>query len=251
MFTGLIQRVGVVADVSALGGGGVRLVVDYNPPDVGRFLNVGDGVGAGGSRGEGGGRWPGVPLVEESVAVDGCCLTVAEVVEGGRGLGFDVIPQTLAVTTLGGLSVGDRVNLEQCVSPTGLLGGHIVQGHVDGVGEVLEVREGGDWRVRVRLPGGLVRYAVPKGSVTLAGVSLTVAGLDVGGEWIEVALIPTTLERTTLGGLGVGSPINVEMDLIAKTVVHYLENFGGRGVGGVGFEGLGGAGGTGVAGGVA
>jgi len=220
MFTGLIQRVGRVADRSPQGTNTtVRLTIHIDPP-----ILANDSSQQEPNHPNTPTRWPGLPRVEESVAIDGCCLTVAEIM-GESTLAFDVIPQTLAVTTLGTLRVGDPVNLEQCVSPTGLLGGHIVQGHIDGVGEVLHIQKTEDWRVRVGLPSHLIRYAVPKGSITLAGVSLTLANLDIQAGWIEVALIPTTLERTTLVGLHVGQPINIEMDSIAKTVVHYLENF--------------------------
>jgi riboflavin synthase len=156
----------------------------------------------------------------DSVAVEGCCLTVASL-NGDSGFEADVVNQTLSLTTLGELEPGSRVNLEPALSAGEALGGHIVQGHVDGVGEVAELAEDGiSRRLRVRLPGGLERFAVEHGSITLAGVSLTVAGLD--SDAIEVALIPETLERTTLGELGPGSRLNVELDVVARYVERLL-----------------------------
>ncbi len=204
MFTGLVQWVGRVAAADA-SPAGRRIVVDVQ--------GWGHRAGMG-----------------ESISVNGCCLTVA----GGEGdrLAFDAVPETLAKTTLGRLSVGSRVNLEHSATVNTLLGGHVVQGHVDGMGEVLRVvrpaRVGeGEWRVRIGVPGGLMEFVTPKGSVSVEGVSLTVAGLDVGAKWLEVALIPVTLEATTLADLREGEGVNLEMDVFAKTVVHWLRHFGG------------------------
>ena len=217
MFTGLVQSVGRVAGV-ARKGTRVRLSVDP-------------------------GEWEHVPAAGDSISVSGCCLTVANVSKGRkRVLEFDVVAESLDKTRLGALRVGDGVNLEHAATPTTLMGGHLVQGHVDGVGRVARVKEGDDWRVWVALPAGkgrdedLAEYLVPKGSVCVDGVSLTVAGLwsgKVGGvgdkkdRGFSVALIPTTLEGTTLKGLKVGDPVNLEMDLIAKTVVQWVKKFGG------------------------
>lgn len=152
----------------------------------------------------------------ESVAVDGACLSVAEL--DGAAACFDVIHETLRRTTLGGLAPGSRVNLERSVRLSDRLGGHLVQGHVDTVAEVLAVeRAGGEVRLRVALPDEIARYVAFKGSVALAGVSLTVAALD--DETFEVALIPLTLRETTLGRLAAGDRLNVEVDLVAR----YLE----------------------------
>ena len=221
MFTGLIQRTGRITNVSQPHPTGpVQLLINTNPPIQGsprpNLQSTADNTQD---------RWPGTPRPEESVAVDGCCLTVTQSTPDNQTLAFDIIPQTLALTTLGQLKPGDHVNLEQCVPTTGLLGGHIVQGHIDGVAHITHIQTTHDWRVRVQLPNNLIRYATPKGSITLAGVSLTIASIDIPSHSIEVALIPTTLQRTTLGQLKTGQPINVEMDHIAKTVVHYLENF--------------------------
>jgi riboflavin synthase len=155
----------------------------------------------------------------DSVAVDGTCLTAA-VLEPGA-FEADLMNQTLELTTLGRLGAGDRVNLEPAVRAGQPLGGHLVQGHVDGLGEVAAVTEDGiAKRVRVRLPDGLDRYAVEHGSVTLAGVSLTVAGL--GDAEIEVSLIPETLARTTLGQVVEGDLVNVELDVVARYVERLL-----------------------------
>lgn len=201
MFTGLVQAVGRVASVEARGAG-VRLRVDPM-------------------------GWGYAPGLGESISVSGCCLTVAglEGGPGGKTWAFDAVPETLAKTTLGGLAAGSRVNLEHAATPTTLLGGHVVQGHVDGVGVVETVLTEGEWRVRVRPPAGLMEYMTPKGSVCVEGVSLTLARVEPR-EWFEVALIPVTLEKTTLGELRAGSRVNVEADVFAKTVVNWLRVYG-------------------------
>ena len=155
----------------------------------------------------------------DSVAVDGACLTAVEL--SSQAFAADVMNQTLSLTTLGELEAGSPVNLEPPLLAGEPLGGHIVQGHVDGAGEVASVVEDGfARRLRVRLPGGLERYAVEHGSITLAGVSLTVAAL--AEDWIEVSLIPETLERTTLGDVAEGDRINLELDLLARYVERLL-----------------------------
>jgi riboflavin synthase len=155
----------------------------------------------------------------DSVAVNGVCLTAVSVGDGG----FDVeaMNQTLSLTSLGPLKPGDRVNLELALRPTDRLGGHIVQGHVDGTGEVVSITEDGfSRRLRLRLDRGLSRYLVERGSVTLDGVSLTVSALDEDS--FEVALIPETLERTNLGEAVAGRTINIECDVLAKYVERLL-----------------------------
>ncbi len=155
----------------------------------------------------------------DSVAVDGACLTATQLEPGG--FAADVMNQTLSLTTLGELEPGSRVNLERALTVGEPLGGHIVQGHVDGVGEVVSVAEDGfARRLRVRLPGGLERYAVEHGSITIAGVSLTAAAL--AEDWAEVSLIPETLERTTLGERVEGDRVNLELDLVARYVERLL-----------------------------
>ena len=192
MFTGIIEELGEVERLD-VGEGGVRLRIRA---ELARDLREGD-----------------------SIAVEGCCLTAAGLDEGS--FEADVMNQTLALTTLGELEPGDRVNLEAPLRAGEPLGGHIVQGHVDGVGDVAGVSEDGfARRVRVRVPDGLERYLVEHGSVTVAGVSLTVAGL--GEDWFEVSLIPETLERTTLGAAAEGARLNLELDVVARYVERLL-----------------------------
>ena len=149
----------------------------------------------------------------DSVSVDGVCLTA---VDGSR-LAFDVVDETLRRTTLGALKAGDSVNLEPALRAGDPLGGHIVQGHVDGIGRAREV---GDL-VWVDAPAELLRYCVEKGSITVDGVSLTVAAVDENG--FAVALVPHTLEVTTLGGLAPGDEVNLEVDVLAKYVEKLVE----------------------------
>ena len=154
--------------------------------------------------------------VGDSISVNGVCLTAVRV-DPDR-LAFDLSPETVKRTTLGDLAEGDPVNLERPVTLATRLGGHLVQGHVDGVGEVEEVEPDGEGgaRMRVRAPDGLDRYLVDKGSVAVDGVSLTVAGIE--GARFEVALIPHTLDATTLGARGPGDRVNLEIDVLAKYV---------------------------------
>lgn len=150
-----------------------------------------------------------------SMAVNGVCLTVVDLATGV--FTADVMRETLSRSSLGELTVGSRVNLERAVRASDRLGGHIVQGHVDGVGTVIDRRVGDGWEtMRISLPEGLSRYVVEKGSIAIDGVSLTVSAVADG--WFEVSLIPTTLALTTLGRHGVGEPVNVEFDVIAKYV---------------------------------
>jgi riboflavin synthase len=151
----------------------------------------------------------------DSIAVNGVCLTVVDL--AGEAFTADVMPETLARTTLGRLAPGDPVNLERAATATSRLGGHLVQGHVDGVGTVLARSAGAQWTdLRVGLAPELSRYLVEKGSVTVDGVSLTVVA--EGPDSFDVALVPTTLELTTLGRRRVGDPVNLEVDVIAKYV---------------------------------
>lgn len=197
MFTGLVQHAGTVTAMETR--------------DFGRRLRL-DVAG-----------WTHRPAKGDSIAVNGCCLTVSESPAESNGiLAFDVIAQTLSVTALGSLGAGDRVNLEHAVTPTTLLGGHIVQGHVDGVGRVMGVEcSAEEHRLRIRPPRreamGLI---VDKGSIAVSGVSLTVA--NAGPDWFEVALIPTTLGLTNLGALKEGDAVNLEYDYIAKVVTNWL-----------------------------
>jgi len=155
-----------------------------------------------------------------SIAVNGICLTVVDR-PAPDTFTADVMLETLRRTSLAGLDAGTRVNLERPMPADGRFGGHIVQGHVDGVGTVLERTPGERWElVRIALPAELARYVVEKGSITVDGVSLTVA--SVGAQDFTVSLIPETLSRTTLGRRGVGEPVNLEVDVLAKYVERML-----------------------------
>jgi riboflavin synthase len=152
--------------------------------------------------------------------VNGVCLTVVDTADGV--FTADVMAESLKRSSLGALQVGSPVNLERAVRVQDRLGGHVVQGHVDGTGEVLSVTPDEHWTVvRTSLPGGLGRYVVEKGSITVDGISLTVSAL--GDDWFEVSLIPTTLGLTTLGRKGPGDPVNLEVDVIAKHVEKLLQ----------------------------
>ena len=151
----------------------------------------------------------------DSIAVNGCCLTVAERTDGTWTA--DVMAESLAKTSLGDLAVGDRVNLERAVTAEKRLGGHIVQGHVDGVGEVVSRTPSEHWEVvEISLPAGMGRYLVDKGSITVDGTSLTV--VEAKDDTFTVSLIPETLARTTLGFRSPGDRVNLEVDVIAKHV---------------------------------
>jgi riboflavin synthase len=160
----------------------------------------------------------------DSIAVNGVCLTVTGA--NGEEWTTDVMAETLRRSSLGALDAGDPVNLERAVPPNGRLGGHLVQGHVDGVGTVLTRTPGEHWEVvRIGLPPELARYVVEKGSITVDGVSLTVSAVSAADDpepWFEVSLIPTTLRETTLGAVPPGSPVNLEVDVIAKYVERLL-----------------------------
>ena len=159
----------------------------------------------------------------DSIAINGVCLTVTGTQDGE--FSADVMGETLDHSSLGALRPGATVNLERPLRPDGRLGGHIVQGHVDGTGTIVARQPAGDWEtVRISIPAGLARYVVPKGSVAVDGISLTVSGLadDAGESWFEVSLIPETLARTTLGRKRPGEVVNIEVDMIAKYVERLL-----------------------------
>ncbi len=161
----------------------------------------------------------------DSVAVNGVCLTATAV--DAEGFETEAMNQTLTVTALGDLNAGDSVNLELAMKASDRLGGHIVQGHADGIGEVTSIEDDGfARRIRVGLGPELIRYVVEKGSIALNGVSLTVAALGEG--WAEVSLIPETLERTTLGEAEAGDKLNVECDVVAKYVERLMKPFAGE-----------------------
>ena len=155
-----------------------------------------------------------------SIAVNGVCLTAVALTE--EGFAADLAPETLSRSNLGDLSAGSRVNLERPVTPVTRLSGHIVQGHVDATGEVVALEELGDanWWLKVRVPQTLDRYLVEKGSITLDGISLTIAALDQG--IVSVTVIPHTYANTTIGQARVGSRLNVEVDVLAKHVEKLL-----------------------------
>jgi riboflavin synthase len=158
--------------------------------------------------------------VGDSIAVNGTCLTVTET--DGATVQFDAVRETLDQTSLGALEVGGRVNLERALRASGRLDGHIVQGHVDGVGRVRDlVRDGDDVRLYVSCDRNVSQFLVRKGSVAIDGVSLTVVGVDAEG--FDVALIPQTLKETTLGERRVGDRVNLEADVLGKYVKRYLE----------------------------
>lgn len=155
----------------------------------------------------------------DSIAVNGVCLTVAELLPGGL-FTADVMGETLDRSNLGELQVGSRVNLERAAAVNSRLGGHIVQGHVDGTGQIVARAPSEHWEVvRIEIPAEVARYVVEKGSITVDGISLTVSALGSDPrDWFEVSLIPTTRELTTLGQAPIGTPVNLEVDVIAKYV---------------------------------
>ena len=156
----------------------------------------------------------------ESISVNGACLTAAELTEDG--FVADVMLETLNRTSLRGIAVCDKVNLERAMSGAGRFGGHVVQGHVDGVGEIISRQPSDNWEVvKVRIPGELAKYVVHKGSITLDGVSLTVN--DISDDVVSLSLIPETLRLTTLGQKGVGAKLNVEADILAKHIEKLIE----------------------------
>ncbi|HEV7187207.1 MAG TPA: riboflavin synthase [Blastococcus sp.] len=160
----------------------------------------------------------------DSIAVNGVCLTVTDVTDGVWST--DVMAETLSRSSLGSVTTGAQVNLERAVTPHTRLGGHMMQGHVDGMGTIVGRVPGEHWEVvRIALPSALARYVVEKGSIAVDGVSLTVSAVseaDAPEPWFEVSLIPTTLRETTLGSRAPGDPVNLEVDVIAKYVERLL-----------------------------
>ncbi|HEY8719350.1 riboflavin synthase [Pengzhenrongella sp.] len=194
MFTGIVEEVGTVVAIGAAGEGDARLTVR------GELVTSDAALG-------------------DSIAVSGVCLTIAEL--GTGTFTADVMPESLHRTSLGSLVPGSGVNLERAVRADGRMGGHLVQGHVDGVGQILSRAPGPRWDdVVVALPPELAGYVAEKGSITISGVSLTVTHVEA--DRFGVSLIPTTLAATTLGTLAVGDPVNLEVDVIAKYVERLL-----------------------------
>ena len=198
MFTGIVQELGTVAAVDH-GADGSTLRIEA--------ATVADGVRLG-----------------DSVAVDGVCLTV--VAQGDDWFTADVMAESIAASTVGSLGAGDRVNIERAASLGDRLGGHIVQGHVDGTTTILSTEEGSAWRVvRLALPAGLSALVTRKGSIAIDGISLTVSAVsdaDEPEQWFEVSLIPETLAATTLGAKGAGDFVNLETDILARHVERLL-----------------------------
>lgn len=193
MFTGIVEELGEITAVE-------------NLDDASRFRVRGPVVTDGAKHGD-------------SIAVNGVCLTVVE--HEGDEFTADVMAETLDRSSLGALTAGSRVNLERPTAVGDRLGGHIVQGHVDGTGEIVERKPSENWEiVKVSLPAALSRYVVEKGSITVDGVSLTV--VDAGPDYFTISLIPTTLALTTLGIKQPGDPVNLEVDVIAKYVERML-----------------------------
>lgn len=193
MFTGIVEELGEVTAVENLG-------------DSSRFRLRGPVVTQGARHGD-------------SIAVNGVCLTVVE--HEDDWFTADVMAETLERSSLGALAAGSRVNLERPMAVGARLGGHIVQGHVDGTGTVLERKPSDNWEiVKISLPADLSRYVVEKGSITVDGISLTV--VDAGPDYFTLSLIPTTLALTTLGHKQPGDPVNLEVDVIAKYVERLL-----------------------------
>jgi len=193
VFTGIVEELGHVVAIEDLG-------------DASRFRLRGPVVTEGAGHGD-------------SIAVNGVCLTVVDF--GGGEFTADVMAETLGRSSLGALTVGSRVNLERPMALGGRLGGHLVQGHVDGTGTILQRQPSANWEVvRISLPADLSRYVVEKGSITVDGISLTV--VDAGSDHFTVSLIPTTLALTTLGSKQAGDPVNLEVDVLAKYVERLL-----------------------------
>jgi len=193
MFTGIVEELGTIAAIEQQADA-IRLTIAAST--VLEDVHLGD-----------------------SISVNGCCLTVAAT--DGTTWTADVMQESLDKTSLGTLGTGDRVNLERAVTVEKRLGGHIVQGHVDGVGTVVARTPSEHWEVvEIRLPDGLDRYLVDKGSITVDGISLTV--VETRGDTFTVSLIPETLARTTLGFRAPGDPVNLEADVLAKHVEKLL-----------------------------
>lgn len=195
MFTGIIQAVGTVAALEPKGGD-VRLRIQTGKLPL-------DGVALG-----------------DSIATSGVCLTVTEL--PGDGFWADVSNETLSLTTIGALKPGSRVNLEKSLTPNASLGGHIVSGHVDGLGEIVSLAEDGrSWRVLVRAPDDLAKYIAHKGSICIDGTSLTVNSVD--GATFDLNIIPQTMDETVFGDYGPGTQVNLEVDVIARYLERLLQ----------------------------
>ncbi|MGJ8636482.1 MAG: riboflavin synthase [Phycisphaerales bacterium] len=199
MFTGIVQAMGTVVSVTNTAGG-LRLVMDP-------------------------GDWDHSPSLGDSIAHNGCCLTLVAIEDGNWV--YEAIPETIMKTTIGTWSPGQRINLERSLRMGDGLDGHQVQGHVDGVGTILSVDDSDGYRVRIGLVDLNMKWMVPKGSVCIDGVSLTLAEVDYENHWIEVTLIPETLARTNLGDRSSEDGVNIEGDVLVKTIVATMERMAG------------------------
>jgi riboflavin synthase len=208
MFTGLVEHVGKIESVELYDAGGRADSAGAHSDQIGARIRVHAG-----------------PLIDGlaksgSIAVNGCCLTAVEI--SGKTFAADLSGETLRRTSLGEMKPGTRVNLERPLTATKELGGHFVQGHVDGIGRVARLDpEGANWWFGVKVPEGLGRYVAMKGSIALDGISLTVAGWH--DNIVETAIIPFTYDHTNLSSLKVGDAVNIECDILAKYVERLVE----------------------------
>ena len=197
MFTGIVQAIGSVKQTEKTPNG-LRVWIDP-------------------------GSWEHQPKAGDSIANNGCCLTLVEIQDGCWV--FDAIPETIIKTTIGTWTKGQRINLERSLRVGDGLDGHQVQGHVDGVGTILSVNRDDGYRIRIGLAGSNMKWMVPKGSICIDGISLTIADLNHDEPWVEVALIPETLERTNLTDRTKADGVNIEADVMVKTIVSTLDSY--------------------------
>lgn len=213
MFTGIIEHTGRLVSLADRPFGKHLVIavngVDGEPPAWVAEVNAGD-----------------------SIAVNGCCLTQSrEDGDPADCLAFDVIPETLAKTSLGDLTPGrsgSLVNLETSLTANKPISGHFVQGHIDATGEVASITTGDEWRIAIRVDRQWLPYIVPKGSIAIDGISLTIASVDKQACVFDVAIIPTTLELTNLGQRKVGDRVNLETDMLVRSIVHWMETQAGE-----------------------
>lgn len=196
MFSGIIEKIGTISEIKKRPGG-IQISIESEP-------------------------WTDSLKLGESISVNGICLTVVRM--GGGVFSVDLVPETLRDTTARTWKVKSEVNLERSLRAMDRLGGHFVSGHVDGVGKVKKrVRRGGNYQITIGIPHSIIRYVVPKGSIAVDGISLTIQKLN--RDSVEVALIPETIRATTIGSKKTGDPVNLEIDMMAKGVYHFLENW--------------------------
>jgi riboflavin synthase len=209
VFTGIVERLGRITSIKDRPGSREIVMVPREADGLPPFQPVVPG---------------------ESISVSGVCLTAARISMGGPEVGFDVVPETLSRTSLGGLRTGDPVNIERSLAVGDLLGGHFVTGHIDGVGTVLARNPEGDQVLfQIGAPEAVLEFVIPKGSVAVDGVSLTVVEVRPAEGWFSFAAIPHTLEVTTLGLRKLRDPVNLEGDAFGKWVIHGLRRMFGAG----------------------